>query len=91
VVRATYEEISAYMGTKEEPFPVHATDRLKEDLEIDDEDLLDVIYAIAKRCGRRLDDLDKNPLYPKMTTVEDLIRVFMAQEKETAAEHAVAT
>ena len=82
VVRATYEEVAAYTGTEKEPFPLQPSDRLKEDLGIDGEDLLDLIFAIAGRCGRRLDDLDRNPLYPKMKTVEDLIRVLMEQPKE---------
>lgn len=86
VVRATYEEVAAYVGSDEEPFPVHASDRLKEDLEIDGDDLWDVISAIAKRCGRSSDDFDRNPLYPKMKTVEDLIRVLMLQDRAEGAE-----
>ena len=86
VIRATYEEVAVYLGTEKEPFPVRPSDRLKEDLEIDGEDLWDIVFAIVKRCGRTLDDFEKNPLYTKMKTVEDLIRVVMWQKKTEAAE-----
>ena len=86
VVRATYEEVAAYLGTDKQPFPVRPADRLKEDLEIDGEDLWDIVVAIVKRCGRTLDDFEKNPLYTKMKTVEDLIRVVMWQKKTETAE-----
>ena len=86
VVRATYEELAIYMGSEKEPFPVHASDRLKEDLDIDGEELWEIVVAIAKRSGRTLDDVDKNPICPKMKTVEDLIRAVMWQMKPDEAE-----
>lgn len=80
VIRATYEELAIWVGDEMGPFPVHAADRLVEDLEIDGEDLCDVVIAISNRCERTLDEIDKNPLLPKMKTVEDLIRVVMWQK-----------
>ena len=86
VVRATYEEVAIYMGSEKDPFPVHASDRLKEDLEIDGEDLCDIVIAIAKRSGRTLDSCGKNLLYANMRTIEDLIRAIMWQKKTNEAE-----
>lgn len=85
VVRATYEEMAVYMGSEKAPFPVHASDRLKDDLEIDGDDLLAIIYAIAERAGRTVDDLEQNPVFQKMKTVEDLIKVMMWQKKTEGA------
>lgn len=86
VVRATYEEVATYMGAEKKPFPIRPSDRLKEDLEIDGEDLAEIAIAIATRSRRTLDDFDKNPVYPKMKTVEDLIRVIMWQKRTDGAE-----
>ena len=86
VVRAVYEEISQYVGTKEHPFPVRANDRLTEDLQVDREDFGSVLCAIADRCGRSLDKLEENPLFPKFTTVADVIHMLMLQSKESTPE-----
>lgn len=89
IVRATYEELCDYLGTKEEPFPIRPSDRLSEDLGIaDDEDLGMVVCSIADRCGRSLEDLEKNPLWPKPKTVQDVISMLMHQKKLKTAEHA---
>lgn len=86
VVRATYEELASWVGTEKEPFPVHASDRLDEDLEIDDDDPCDVIIAICKRCGLTLDSIDENPFLSKMKTVEDLIKAVMWQKRKERVE-----
>jgi hypothetical protein len=82
VVRATYEELADYVGNDKEPFPIQATDRLEEDLEIDSEDLCDLFIEIVTRCERSLDDMENNPYLPKLKTVEDLIHAVMWQKRE---------
>lgn len=91
VVRAVYEEISAYVGTKDKPFPIRPTDRLAEDLEVDQEDLGDMICSIADRCGRSLGELEKNPIFTTMKTITDVIQMLMLQPKQTMTESTTAT
>ena len=86
-MRATYEELAVWIGDENEPFPIRVTDRIVEDLEIDGEELCDIGIAITRRCGRTLEDGDKNPFIPDMKTVEDLIRAVMWQKREEGVEH----
>jgi acyl carrier protein len=81
VVRAVYEQLQRYLG--EDPsVPIRATDRLKEDLPIDSEDLeLDLMAEIAQRTGRSLDNTIANPYYDKVRTVGDLVLFFNAQPR----------
>jgi hypothetical protein len=83
VVRAVYEQLQRYLGG-EIPVPIRATDRLKEDLPIDTEDLeMDLIAEISQRTGRSLKNTTANPYYNKVTTVEDLVLFFNAQPKDS--------
>lgn len=81
VVRAVYEQLQRYLG--EDPsVPIRATDRLKEDLPIDSEDLeLDLMAEIAQRTGRSLDNTIANPYYDKVRTVGDFVLFFNAQPR----------
>jgi hypothetical protein len=80
VMRAVYEELQPFVG-----FPIQASHRLSEDLQIDDEDLnLDVAPIIAKRLRRTLRDSEKNPYYGRVQTVEDLVHFMEAQPSEKA-------
>jgi hypothetical protein len=79
VIRATYEQIQAYMGSD---LPLRACDRLIEDLQIDPEDLeMDLAEEIAERTGRTLAETDRNPYYGKVETVQDLVLFFNAQPR----------
>ena len=81
VVRATYDEIAAHIGSDANPFPVHPSDRLKADLGIDDENLCDIIFRIADRSARTTDDIDKNPYIAQIKTVGDVIQAVMWQQQ----------
>lgn len=83
VIRATYEQIQASLLFKEN-FPIKASDRLKEDLLIDDDDLdFDLVTEISRRTGRTLNNCESNPYFGKVKTVEDLVLFFNYQEKLT--------
>ena len=80
VIRAVYEEVQANVA-----FPIRATDRLRDDLRLDDEDLgFDIIPAIARRIGRTLDDYKANPNYEDCVTVAGLVHFLAAQPYERA-------
>lgn len=84
VVRAVYEQLQEYLGGSP-PVPIRATDRLKEDLPIDMEDVeMDLAVQIAQRTGRTLTNAMSNPYYNRVKTVEDLVLFFNAQPKLAA-------
>ncbi len=67
-------------------FPVRASDRLMEDLRLDDDDLdFDLAMQIEQRTGRSLDQTKTNPLLGKVKTVRDLVLFFNAQPRRSAA------
>lgn len=76
IVRAVYEELIELVD-----HPVCATDRLKEDLLIDPEDLEDVATNVAARAGYDLTDNKRNPFHDKLETVGDLVMFFTHQRK----------
>ncbi|HWM69920.1 MAG TPA: hypothetical protein VNO35_25310 [Steroidobacteraceae bacterium] len=83
VVRAVYEQLQRYLGG-DLPVPIRATDRLKEDLPIDTEDLeMDLMAEISQRAGRSLSNTTANPYYDKVKTVGDLVLFFDAQPKNS--------
>ncbi|WP_213627379.1 hypothetical protein [Pseudomonas sp. Pc102] len=77
VVRAVYEELHAYLGGT---VPIRVGDHLDRDLRVDSEDLdLDLIEAMAARCGRTLEDCELNPWFGKVDHVQDLVRFLEHQ------------
>jgi hypothetical protein len=86
VIRAVYEQVQAQLTHVHPAFPVRASDRLKEDLRLDDDDLdMDVAMEIEQRTGRSLVETRTNPLLGKVKTVRDLVLFFQAQPKRSAA------
>ncbi len=82
VVRAVFEQLQNHVGDGHAPFPIRPSDRLTEDLRIDDDELeLEVANEIAQRSARDLSETRSNPYYGKVVTVEDLIRFFCAQPR----------
>ena len=81
VMRAVYEELQPVVS-----FPIRASHRLVEDLQLDDEDLhFDYLPLIAQRVGRALTDSEQNPYYGRVETVADLVHFIAAQPtRETA-------
>jgi hypothetical protein len=84
VVRAVYEQLQDYLGGNP-PVPIRATDRLKDDLPLDMEDIeMDIASQIAQRTGRSLSNGVANPYYDKVKTIEDLVLFINAQPKMAA-------
>ena len=82
VIRAVYERVQQELRPVCPSFPVRASDRLKEDLRLDDDDIdLDILPDVISRTGRSMEDHKRNPLYGKVTTVADLVTFFTAQPK----------
>lgn len=82
VVRAVFEEVQAAMGHHGAVLPIRATDRLREDLHFDADDLdLSLVPDIAQRAGRDLSSTQGNPFYGKVTTVGDLVHFLNAQPR----------
>ena len=78
VMRAVYEEVQANVA-----FPIRATDHLRDDLHLEDEDLaLDIIPEIARRVGRTLEGYSANPYYSDSVTVAGLVHFLAAQPHE---------
>jgi hypothetical protein len=73
IIGATYEVFACHCD-----HPVAATDRLTDHLEPDAEFSM-LLRDIAKRCGRSLDDVAKNPAYKNMNTVGDIVRLLSKQ------------
>ena len=67
VLRATYEQLTAYVG-----FPVRPDDRLVEDLTIDSEDLNDLAEEIGGAAGRSMEDTADNPWFGQVNTVAEV-------------------
>jgi hypothetical protein len=82
VIRAVYEQVQQQLRWVYPGFPVRATDRLKEDLWMDPDDIdMDITDDVTSRTGRSMRDHKQNPMYGKVTTVADLVAFFAAQPK----------
>jgi hypothetical protein len=82
VVRATYEEISSYIDA-----PIRPSDKVAKFWGIDGDDLDDAIVRIARRAGRSLADVEKNPLSGRVITVADVIAFVEHQPKSPSSRH----
>lgn len=87
IIRAVYEEVGRFLGTKDRLFPLRAADTLFSDdgLKLDLEDLDLIAEDIAFRAGRSLCDAEHNPYFGRITTVADLVAFFMAQPETSPA------
>jgi hypothetical protein len=80
VVRAVFEQLQSFLDGIHQGFPIRASDRLVEDLRVDLDDVGGVLLPeIAQKSGRSLTDIESNPYYGKVVTVDHLIRFFCAQ------------
>jgi hypothetical protein len=85
IVRAVYEQIQEQLRYVHPAFPVRASDRFKEDLHLEDDDLdMDLAIQVEQRTGRSLNDTKINPYLGKVKTVQDLVFFFQAQPKHGA-------
>ena len=81
VIRAVYEELQAAYET----LPIRAGDRFVEELRIDEEDLDDLVVAMAHRAGRSFEETAANPWSGKVLTVRDLVLFLNGQPRLEAA------
>ena len=79
VVRAVWDALQAYVGKKDNPFPVRAEDTLADTLWIAEEDIDELIDDVAQRAGRSLERTEGNPYYGEVHTVGDVVRLLQAQ------------
>lgn len=86
VIRAVYEQVQRQLAHVHPAFPLHASDRLKEDLFLDDDDLdMSIAVEVEQRTGRSLEKTSANPYLGKVRTVCDLVMFFQAQAPRGAA------
>jgi hypothetical protein len=86
IIRAVYEHLQEQLTHAHPAFPVRAADRLKEDLQLDPDDIdLDVLVQVEQRTGRSLDHTRDNPHYGRVQTAGDLVLFFQAQPRPSAA------
>ena len=71
LMRSVYEAVQEQMGGP--PVPLRAEDRLLEDLDLDSDDLDEIAVDAARLARRSLDATDSNPLYGRVSTLQDLV------------------
>jgi hypothetical protein len=82
VIRAVYAELQEYLSSEVNAFPLRASDRLAEDLKVDQGDLEDIVACrVAERAGRSPKAEPTNPFYGNVRTVGDLVLFFNAQSR----------
>ena len=80
VVRAVWEELQPYVAFRGGRMPLRPADDLDTFICIDPEDLeFDVLPTITKRARRSLENMEANPFYGRVETVEDLV-MFIANQ-----------
>ena len=78
IIRALYEEIADEMG--DDTFPLRPSDRLEEDLRLDDDALFWIYERVMRRVGLSVEGVESNPYYDRVKTVEDMVMFFHHQE-----------
>jgi hypothetical protein len=81
IIRATYDEFTSLLKLREIKFPIRASDRFKEDLNLDFDDLEEAIVVIAKRTCRSITETKSNPYYDHIKTVRDFVMFINHQPK----------
>ena len=86
IIRAVYEQLQRQLTHMHQALPVRASDRLKEDLHLDDDDIdIDLVQEVEERISRSLDHTRTNPYFGHVVTVRDLVLFFQAQPKHGRA------
>jgi hypothetical protein len=78
IIRAVYEELIAWSSYRNGYVPIRSTDTF-EFYGIEGEDLDDLAIDIAFRSNRSMENLEANPLFGKVKTVDDLIQFISNQ------------
>jgi hypothetical protein len=78
-IRAVWNALVPYTGSKERRVPLRPTDRFEEDLGIDPDDIEDLVIQLVEQCERVPGNWTANAFYASVTTVGDLVRFISAQ------------
>ena len=85
VVRAVWDALQPYAKFRGGSVPIRPTDRIDEDLGIDWDDIdMGLAQEVADRVGRSLENIEANPLYGRVSTVGDLVRLISSQPRTAA-------
>jgi hypothetical protein len=80
VVRATWDALQPWARFPGGRLPLRPSDRLGEDLRIDDEEVGDqLVPEVAERAGRSLQRAESNPYWGRVVTVGDFVRFVTMQ------------
>ena len=83
-IRAAHDELQEYFGSSTRPFPIRASDRFREDLNMDGDDLCDLLFSIAERSKHDItfldDDLQIYTVGELVTCVSNLPKIAEAQQ-----------
>ncbi len=79
IIRALCEELAPHVRIGGEQVPLRPSDRLREDLAIDEDDLSDAVAAVAERVGRSVERCEANEYFDRVRTVSDLIAFLRRQ------------
>jgi len=85
ILRAVYEELTAYRRIGTVTVPLRPSDLLESDLGLDGDELDFAAQSISRRCGRPLTDAKVNPFYGRVKTIADLVHFFESQPRSNAA------
>jgi len=76
IIRAVFDEFSKYSVQS-----FRADENILVNLKVDSEDFEDIVFDVAERTGRSMDDYESNPFYDRITTVRGLVNFFVNQPK----------
>ena len=80
ILRGVYEGLQATIPVRDfRTFPVLPSDDT--DLFVDGEDLEDLITEIARRIGRSAKGFESNPMFGRVTTARDVVRLLEHQPR----------
>jgi hypothetical protein len=81
VIREVYNHLQAWLGYREQSFPIRVSDSIDRDYRMDPLDLDDMLLEVATKTNRDLSDTTKNPLYDRVENVGDMIEFICHQPR----------
>ncbi len=80
VIRATWDTLIPFVSFEGGHVPLRPTDRLSDDIGIDNEQAYDAVYEVLIRTRRANADWKNNPFYPNdPVTIGDIVRLVSYQ------------
>jgi hypothetical protein len=78
-IRAVWNALVPYTGSKGRRVPLRPTDRFDEDLGIDPDDIEELVSHLVEQCERVPGNWKANPFYDSVATAGGLVRFISAQ------------